>query len=340
MRIRPAELRNRPARQENCREPVTFPNMDALSAILAPVRLQQTCFALTVGRGPWGLKFESVPNVVRFHYVKRGSAWLTVDKKGQAPIALSGGDLAIVPLADGHTLRDSPRSPTVNVNDVAQCGSRSVVMQLEVGANGPETSFITGAFVLDDPLARQILSVLPPVIRMTPETEQSVPSFFENLQFITREVQSDRPGSEVVLLRMADVIFIQILRAYLGRVPDDSGGFLGALRDPSTAAALGAMHDRAEMPWTVASLAKEVGLSRSVFAARFTQLVGEPPLGYLTRLRMQKASTLLREGATLAKASQLTGYASEASFSHAFRQWAGMTAGEYRRQSREVASHS
>ena len=103
-----------------------------------------------------------------------------------------------------------------------------------------------------------------------------------------------------------------------------SMAFLGALRDPSTAAALGAMHHRAEMPWTVASLAKEVGLSRSVFAARFTQLVGEPPLGYLTRLRMQKAAILLREGATLAKASHLTGYASEASFSHAFRQWAGV----------------
>ena len=131
---------------------------------------------------------------------------------------------------------------------------------------------------------------------------------------------------------MADVIFIQILRAYLARVPDDGGGLLGALRDPSTAAALGAMHRRAEAPWTVASLAEEVGLSRSVFAARFTQLVGEPPLGYLTRLRMQKAATLLRDGATLAKASRLTGYASEASFSYAFRQWAGVPPGAWRRR--------
>ena len=161
-----------------------------------------------------------------------------------------------------------------------------------------------------------------------------MPSFAENIQFITREIETDRPGSEIVLLRMADVIFIQILRAYLARVPDDGGGFLSALRDPSTAAALGAMHHRAEAPWTVASLAEEVGLSRSVFAARFTQLVGEPPLGYLTRLRMQKAATLLREGATLAKASHLTGYASEASFSHAFRQWAGVAPGAYRKQLR------
>jgi AraC-like DNA-binding protein len=107
---------------------------------------------------------------------------------------------------------------------------------------------------------------------------------------------------------------------------------LGALRDPSTAAALAAMHRRPEVPWTVASLAKEAGVSRSVFAARFTQLVGEPPLGYLTGLRMQKAAALLRDGATLAKVSRMTGYASEASFSYAFRQWAGVAPGAWRRK--------
>lgn len=101
------------------------------------------------------------------------------------------------------------------------------------------------------------------------------------------------------------------------------------------AAALGVMHRRAAAPWTVASLAEEVGLSRSVFAARFTQLVGEPPLGYLVRLRMHEAATLLRDGATLAQASRQTGYGSEASFSHAFRQWAGVAPGAYRKQLRE-----
>ncbi len=309
--------------------------MDALSAVLAPVRLQQTCWAFTVGRAPWGLAFPGRKSCVRFHYVVRGSAWLSVDNTDEPAVALSGGDLAVLPLGHAHVLRDRPRGAAVHVDDVAQCGSRSVVMHLEVGAKGPETSFVTGAFVLDDPLARQILAVLPPVIRMTPESEQGGPSFAENIQFITREVETNRPGAEIVLLRMADVIFIQILRAYLARVPDDAGGgFLRALRDPSTAAALGAMHHRAEAPWTVASLAKEVGLSRSIFAARFTQLVGEPPLGYLTRLRMEKAAILLREGATLAMASHLTGYASGASFSHAFRQWSGVAPGAYRKQIR------
>lgn len=308
--------------------------MDALSAILAPVRLQQIRWASTVGRAPWGVAMPAVKSCIRFHYILRGSAWLTVDKTGESRVALAGGDLAVLPLGHAHVLRDQARSTSVRFDDVARCDSRNAVMQLEVGTKGPETSFVTSCFVLDDPLVRNILSVLPPLIRMRPDAEQGVPSFLENIQFITREVQSERPGSEIVLLRMADVIFIQILRAYLARVPDDDGGFLGALRDPSIAAALGAMHHRADVPWTVASLAEEVGLSRSVFAARFTQLVGEPPLGYLTRLRMQKAATLLREGASLEVASRLTGYASDASFSHAFRQWAGVAPGAYRKQRR------
>ena len=130
----------------------------------------------------------------------RGSAWLSVDNTSEPDVALSGGDLAILPLGHAHVLRDHPRSAPVHVDDVAQCDSHSVVMQLEVGAKGPETNFVTGAFVLEDPIARQILALLPPVIRMRPEAE-GMPSFLENIQFITREVETDRPGSELVLLR-------------------------------------------------------------------------------------------------------------------------------------------
>jgi AraC-like DNA-binding protein len=316
--------------------------MDALSEVLAPVRLQKTAWTSTTGRAPWGLAVPGKKHCFRFHYVLRGSAWLTVDKTDEARVALSGGDLAVMPHGHAHVLRDHPRSSVTTWAELARCAprpARASVTQLAVGTRGAETTFITGAFVLDDPLARPILAALPPLLRITPDAEHGVPSFLENIQFITRELAVDRPGSDIVLLRMADVLFIQILRAHLARasaVDDDRGGsgFLGALRDPSTAAALGAMHHRPEAPWTVASLAREVGLSRSVFAARFAQLVGEPPLGYLTRLRMQKAATLLREGATLAQASRLTGYSSDASFSHAFRQWSGRAPGAFRTAAR------
>jgi AraC-like DNA-binding protein len=310
--------------------------MDALSAVLAPVRLQRTRWAFTVGRAPWGVAVPASKSCIRFHYLLRGNAWLGVDGTGEPPVALSGGDLVVLPLGHAHALRDHPKSATESFETLAECATRpdSIVMHIDVGGRGPETTFVTGAFVLDDPLAAPILATLPPVIRLNPDAERAVPSFLENIRFITCEVEQDRPGSQIVLLRMADVVFIQILRAYLARVPDDGGGFLGALRDPSTAAALAAMHRRAEAPWTVASLAREAGVSRSVFAARFTRLVGEPPLGYLTRLRMQKAAALLRDGATLATVSRLAGYGSEASFSHAFRQWAGEAPGAWRRKLR------
>lgn len=308
--------------------------MDALSSVLAPVRLQRTRWVFTAGRGPWGVTVPAAKTCIRFHYVVRGSAWLHVERSDEPRVALSGGDLAVLARGHGHTLRDDPRSPVESFEELTQCAAQpdSNVMRIDIGGRkGPESTFITGAFTLDDPLASPILATLPPLIRMTPDTE-AVPSFMENIEFITREVETNRPGSEIVLLRMADVIFIQILRAYLARLPEGGAGFLGGLRDPSTAAALGAMHRRPDAPWTVASLAEEVGLSRSVFAARFAQLVGEPPLGYLTRIRMQKAATLLRDGATLAKASRLTGYASEASFSHAFRQWSGVAPGAWKKK--------
>jgi AraC-like DNA-binding protein len=312
---------------------ITLLHMDALSAVLSSVRLQRTVWASIAGRAPWGIAVAAHKSCIRFHYIVRGSAWLQLDKTDEPRVALSGGDLAVLPLGHAHTLRDQPRSTTRSFAELAcKVQPPPSVMHLELGTKGPETTLITGAFVLDDPLAAPILAALPPLIRMTPDTEQAVPSFLENIQFVAREVQTNRAGSDIVLLRMTDVLFIQVLRAYLERMPDDDGSFLGALRDPNTAAALGAMHRRPEAPWTVASLAEEVGLSRSVFAARFTQLVGEPPLGYLTRLRMQKAATLLRNGATLAKASRLTGYASEASFSHAFRQWAGVAPGAWRKR--------
>src|SRR6478672_13451366 len=111
--------------------------MDALSAVLAPVRLQQTRWALTVGRTPWGVALSGGKSCVRFHYMVRGSAWLSVDDTNEPDVALSGGDLAVLPLGHAHVLRDHPRSTPVNVDDIAQCDSRSLIMQLEVGAKGP-----------------------------------------------------------------------------------------------------------------------------------------------------------------------------------------------------------
>ena len=311
--------------------------MDALSDVLGHVRLKDTNWACITGTAPWGVSFAEVKDCVRFVYVVRGSCWLSIEKSPQPRVALSGGDLAVLPQGHGYTIRDQPRSHPIRFDELvsrSETNSAGITHHLRCGGAGVETNLIHGAFMIDDPFETPMLATLPPMIRITPSEGDAVPSFRQNLQFISRELDSNRPGSQLVLTRMADVIFVQLLRAYMESLPEGSEGFLGALRDKNMAAALGLMHRRPEDQWTVALLADEVGLSRSGFAARFAELVGEPPLGYLTRLRMQRASMLLREGATLTKASQMTGYASEASFSYAFRQWAGVAPGEYRRRTR------
>jgi AraC-like DNA-binding protein len=299
--------------------------------------LKEASWACILAGTPWGLELEEMKGCIRFHYVTRGSCWLAVEDVAHPRIALSGGDLAVLPHGHAHTVREQPRSRVASLREVMQReASLSTVAdhRMKVGGSGAETNLVYGAFIIDDPDEAPILATLPPVIRITPDAGEPVPSFLQNLQFISRELDLGRPGSKLVLTRMADVILVQLLRAYIESLPERSEGFLGALRDKHMAAALGLMHQAPEEPWTVARLAAKVGLSRSGFAARFGALVGETPLAYLTRLRMRRASQLLRKGATLAKVSRMTGYSSEASFSHAFRQWTGMAPGAYRRQSR------
>lgn len=311
--------------------------MDALSDVLGHVRLKDTSWACVLAGTPWGLELEEMKGCVRFHYVTRGSCWVSVKGVAQPRIALSGGDLAILPHGHAHTVREQPRSRVTSLQHAMQrAASRSIGADhhVTVGGAGAETNLVHGAFIIDDPDEVPVLATLPPLFRIVPDAGEPVPSFTQNLQFISRELDRGRPGSKLVLTRMADVILVQLLRAYIESLPEGSEGFLGALRDKHVAAALGMMHQSPEEPWTVGRLAGAVGLSRSGFAARFAVLVGETPLAYLTRLRMQRASTLLRNGTPLAKVSRAAGYSSEASFSHAFRQWAGVAPGAYRRQSR------
>lgn len=312
--------------------------MDALSEVLSHVRLKDTRWSWSIATAPWGLSLSESKHGVRFHYVVRGSCWLSTGKSAQPGIALSGGDLAVITHGQTHTVRDQPCTPAIRFDELAVQSTTVApgVSHLTFGGGGAESTMVCGMFVLDSPFEVPILATLPPVIRITPEAGRAVPAFMQNVQFIAQEIESNRPGSQLVLTRMADVIFVQVLRAHIESLPEGTEGFLGALRDKHLAAALGVMHQRLGEQWTVGELAEEVGLSRSGFAARFAKLVGEPPLGYLTRLRMQRASMLLRDGATLATASQMTGYSSEASFSHAFRHWAGLTPGAYRRQLRSA----
>lgn len=299
--------------------------MDALSEVLGDVRLKDASWACFLAASPWGVSFGRETACIRFLYVARGACWLSLES--DPAVALTSGTLAVLPHGHSFVVRDQPRRTPVRFEEL---GRNTHHIKCGGGASGAEANVIYGAFTIEDRFEAPLLASLPPLIRIS----EPLPSFSQNLEFISRELDSAGPGARVVLMRMADVIFVQMLRAYIESLPERTEGFFGALRDKHMAIALGLVHRRPESPWTVALLAEEVGLSRSAFAARFAELVGEPPLAYVTRVRMQRASRLLREGATLAKASELAGYSSEASFGNAFRQWAGIAPGEYRKRAR------
>jgi transcriptional regulator GlxA family with amidase domain len=151
------------------------------------------------------------------------------------------------------------------------------------------------------------------------------------LQFMATETASTLPGTETVASRLADILFVQAVRTHIANDCQDCGGWLRALNDPQIGAAIRLMHERSGEAWTVEALAEQVAMSRSAFAARFKALVGDGPLAYLTRWRMQKAARLLAENhPTLAAVAQAVGYETDAAFGKAFRRYTGVTPGEYR----------
>lgn len=315
--------------------------MDPLSELLAPVRLRSALWIGLRARAPWGVAFPATTARLRFHLVVAGRCWLS-EGMNTPPIALAEGDLVVVPFGREHALRDHPRtgaSPQPELAHAEATGAGGRV-QLRLGGRGAEAVLTSGVLELEDVFAAPVLSLMPPILRLPASDGAARSALVDSLRSIAAAIESRPPGSDLLLERMAGVIFVQLLAACHEAGPVEptracqSAEFIGALRDPNVAAAIRLMNRHLERPWTVASLAAAVGLSRSAFAARFLALAGQPPLRFLTRLRMSKATALLRDGATLARASELLGYASEASFSHAFRQWVGVTPGAYRRTHR------
>jgi AraC-like DNA-binding protein len=191
---------------------------------------------------------------------------------------------------------------------------------------------LCGAFDFEHRGGHPLFDLLPRVLHIPHAAGHS---FDAILSLMAIEAESARPGKETVLRRLADILFIEVLRHWVDRQGAETRGWLGALRDPHIGQSLALIHGQPERAWAVKTLASEAALSRSAFAARFSALVGEPPLQYLTRWRMRMAARLLRtQSLGIAEVAQRVGYASEVAFSKAFKRELGVAPGAYRRQSR------
>ncbi len=306
---------------------------DPLGEALHVLRMSGTFYCRSELTAPWGLDLPPEPGSLWFHVVTAGRCWLELD--GHEPRELQRGDFALVPHGEGHVLRSGPGAPAPRVDGLDYDYASDRYAILRHGGGGAPTGIVCGTVRFGHPAARNLVALLPPTIVV--EGAGAAPSpeadwMHSTLRLIAAEGRELRPGGEAVITRLSDILVIQAIRSWIADDPAGQTGWLGALQDPRIGRAMSLVHREPARPWAVASLARETAMSRSAFAARFTELVGEPVMQYVTRWRMQVALDWLQHDdvAVAALATRL-GYESEAAFSRAFKRTMGLSPGAARR---------
>ncbi|MCG7523070.1 AraC family transcriptional regulator [Streptomyces sp. OfavH-34-F] len=309
--------------------------MDILTEVLASMRTGRPVSVRTTGRAPFGLKLPPVAGA-GFHVVLSGTCWLVPleDAAPQTALALGPGDVVFLRDGRGHILADHPSTPA-ETERASQFSPGSPLGTVNVGGEGALTDLLCGNYHLDQTRPHPLVKQLPEIIHLRAEPFRH-PELASAVQLLRAELEQPRPGAAGIVPALIDSLLLYILRAWLERHPaEQARGWAAALADTSIAPALAAIHDKPGSPWTVESLAVRAGLSRAAFARRFNDLVGEPPMAYLTRWRMTTAARLLRESESpLSAVAARTGYGSEYAFAKAFKRAHGQPPGGYRRQMR------
>jgi AraC-like DNA-binding protein len=309
--------------------------MDVLSDILGTVRLKGGVHFRCEFGAPWGMAIPASADAP-FHVVVRGNFWLRLPKKKE-PIALQGGDLIVLPRGGAHVLLDSPDGSALPVGEIVAGQQLDHYGPVSNRGKGQPASILCGYFRFDHGNRHPVLDALPPLIHIRNTESQDLAWLQAAVNFMVHETLAARPGAEAVVDRLAGVLFVQIVRSYIER-SESPPGMLAAFADRHVGAALELMHERPADPWTLQALARRVGVSRSVFADRFHQRVGQTPMQYLTFWRMQLARRLLTETRLpMAAVGERVGYRSEAAFSKVFKKTTGTGPAAFRRQGSAAA---
>jgi AraC-like DNA-binding protein len=304
---------------------------DPLGEALHSLRMSGAFYCNSAFTEPWGLTLPPLPGYLWFHVVTSGRVALGVGDG--ALTTLHSGDLALVTQGAGHTLCSDPAAPAPGILDLPREEISDRYEVLRHGGGGELTRMMCGAVRFDHPAARNLVALLPKIIYVDAASTPDVAWMQATLALIAAETRHLRPGGEAVITRLADVLVIQAIRWWIETDPSAQTGWLGALRDEQIGRALSMIHGDPARAWTVAALADELAMSRSAFAARFTELVGEPVMHYVTRWRMRVAVNALQdEGATVAELANRLGYRSEAAFARAFKRVVGVAPGSIKRE--------
>jgi AraC-like DNA-binding protein len=276
-----------------------------------------------------------VEHVIEYHVVASGSCFGGIP--GEEPVRLDAGDIIVFPQGDAHVLSSAP-GMRGDPNDVPKdARSRNLPIAMKMGGGGRERAHVICGFIgCDARPFNPLLSALPRVLHV-----QRLGSEGAHVRFVElalAESAAQRPGGGTVLARLSELLFIEVVRRYLATLPPDQVGWLAGMRDDAVGRVLAKLHQEPSHDWSLDTLAREAGLSRSVLAERFAHFVGIPPMQYLTQWRMQLAATLLATTTlSLAEIAEQVGYGSETALSRAYKRWVGVAPAEWRRGKRADA---
>ncbi len=305
---------------------------DPLTAGLRALRMRGSLFSRAEMAAPFGVRSGPLPFGV-FHAVVTGRCVLrTPDHGGSAPVELVQGDVVYLPNGADHILADTEWRPATPRSSLGARPGPDGMELLRVPGDGDETVLLCGRVEMNDSDRQPVLQLLPDVVHVSQHTSGVGAQIPTLIGLIAAELDNGSPGSGATVARLTDVLVLHMIRYHVEHLTDADTGWLRAMSDPQISQAIGLIHNRPAQPWTAAGLAREIGLSRSAFFGRFTRLVGEGPIEYLTRWRMHVAGNRLRDGNSVASAARAVGYASEASFSDAFLRITGTRPGLFRDQ--------
>ena len=317
--------------------------MDVLSDVLRVIRLSGGVFLEAKFTAPWCIRGKVSPEdcrpflaapryIMAMHFVAAGNMQLRT--QAGAAVDASAGDIVLLPHNDLHTFGSALDLASVPAGDLIQAPPHDGLARIVYGGGGATTQLLCGYFGCDMPFG-PLLAALPPVLKLNVRSTTSGAWIESSFRFAASEIAAGRPGSATVIAKLSELLFVEAVSQFAANVPPGQCAWLAALSDTQIGRALALLHARPAEAWTAELLAREVGMSRSVFAERFNSLVGQPPMQYLALWRMHTAAQRLREAqGSVAQIGFAVGYESEAAFSRAFKREFGASPGTWRRSAK------
>jgi AraC-like DNA-binding protein len=320
---------------------------DALSDVLSAVQLSGSVFFDVTAKSPWVAEappaaqiadqvMPGAQHVIEYHVVTRGTCWISlVGDIAFEPVKLEEGDIAVIPQGDPHVVSSAPgmrAEPNLEAHRRPE-DANALPFPIQTGGDDPsDNHLICGFFRCDARPFNPLLDSLPRFMHFSRDASQGSHSLLNQfIQFATSETRNKRAGSQSVLNRLSELMFVEVIRMHMDQLASNNTGWLAGLRDPLVGRALTLLHARPAHAWTLEELASEAAASRSALADRFTQIVGCPPIQYLTQWRMQIAAKRLADpGVKVAAVAHDVGYESEAAFSRAFKKFVGRSPSQWR----------